>query len=1298
MQVEMTYVDNFLMFIFVSSCRHCNFMASNYQPITMQDFVHLHVHTQYSLLDGQASVSALVDKAMKDGMKGIAVTDHGNMFAIKEFTNYVNKKNGGPKGEIKDLKKRIAAIEAGEVECADKDAEIADCKAKIADAEGRLFKPIIGCEMYVARRTMDKKEGKPDQSGYHLIVLAKNEKGYHNLIKLVSRAWTKGYYMRPRTDRNELEKYHEGLIICSACLGGEVPKKITQGLLAEAEEAIQWYKNLFGDDYYLEMQRHKATVPKANHEAYPLQVNVNKHLIEYSKKYNVKLICTNDVHFVNEEHAYWRYLVICLSTGKDLDDPNRMYYTKQEWMKTKAEMNELFADVPEALSNTLEILDKVEYYSIDHAPIMPTFAIPEDFGTEEGYRQKYTEKDLFDEFTQDENGNVVLSEEAAKDKIKRLGGYDKLYRIKLEADYLKKLTFDGAKKFYGDPLSPEVKERLVFELHIMKTMGFPGYFLIVQDFIAAGRNMGVSIGPGRGSAAGSAVAYCLQITKIDPIKYDLLFERFLNPDRISLPDIDIDFDDDGRGEVLRWVTEKYGQEKVAHIITYGTMATKLAIKDVARVQKLPLAESDRLAKLVPDKIPDKKLNLKNAIEYVPELQAAEASPDPLVRDTMKYAKMLEGNVRGTGVHACGTIICRDDITDWVPVSTADDKETGEKMLVTQYEGSVIEDTGLIKMDFLGLKTLSIIKEAVENIRLSKGMELDIDSISIEDPATYKLYSDGRTIGTFQFESAGMQKYLRELQPSTFEDLIAMNALYRPGPMDYIPDFIDRKHGRKPIEYDIPVMEKYLKDTYGITVYQEQVMLLSRLLANFTRGESDALRKAMGKKLIEKMNHLKSKFMAGGQANGYKEETLNKIWSDWEKFASYAFNKSHATCYSWVAYQTAYLKANFPSEYMAAVLSRSLSNITDITKFMDECKAMGIQVLGPDVNESILKFSVDKNKNIRFGLGAVKGVGESAVQNIIEERKKNGPYKSIFDFVERVNLTACNKKNIESMALAGAFDNFGIQREQFFTDSGKGELFLDTLVRYGNKYQMDKSTAVNSLFGGDALIAIAKPEIPQCERWSDLERLNKEKELVGIYLSAHPLDEYRIILKYVCNTGMVELNERETLQGREVLLGGIVTGFREGMTKNGKPYGILKIEDFTGSGEIPLFGQDYIEYSKYGKIGMYLLITARVEPSRWDPNKLDFKIGTVNLLQDEKDKLIEKISITVPIHDLDEPTINELSVLIKNNPGHSLLYFKVVDGEHNISLNLFSQNIRLNVTRELVDFLQENENIDFKING
>ena len=1264
----------------------------------MQDFVHLHVHTQYSLLDGQASVSALVDKAMKNGMKGIAVTDHGNMFGIKEFTNYVNKKNGGPKGEIKDQKKRISAIESGKVECEDKEAEIAICKAKIAEAEARLFKPIIGCEMYVARRTMDKKEGKPDQSGYHLIVLAKNEKGYHNLIKLVSHAWTDGYYMRPRTDRNELEKYHEGLIVCSACLGGEVPKKITQGLLDEAEEAIQWYKNLFGEDYYLELQRNKATVPRANHEAYPLQVNVNSHLIEYSKKYNVKLICSNDVHFVEEAHAEAHDRLICLSTGKDLDDPKRMLYTKQEWMKTREEMNELFADVPEALSNTLEILDKVEYYSIDHAPIMPTFAIPEEFGTEEGYRQKYTEKDLFDEFTQDENGNVVLSEDAALDKIKRLGGYDKLYRIKLEADYLKKLTFDGAKKFYGDPLTPEIKERLVFELHIMKTMGFPGYFLIVQDFIAAGRNMGVSIGPGRGSAAGSAVAYCLQITKIDPIRYDLLFERFLNPDRISLPDIDIDFDDDGRGEVLRWVTEKYGHEKVAHIITYGTMATKLAIKDVARVQKLPLSESDRLAKLVPDKIPEKKLNLRNAIDYVPELQAAEASPDPLVRDTLKYALMLEGNVRGTGVHACGTIICRDDITDWVPVSTADDKETGEKMLVTQYEGSVIEDTGLIKMDFLGLKTLSIIKEAVENIRLSKNIELDIDTISIEDPATYKLYSDGRTIGTFQFESAGMQKYLRELQPSTFEDLIAMNALYRPGPMDYIPDFIDRKHGRKPIEYDIPVMEKYLKDTYGITVYQEQVMLLSRLLADFTRGESDALRKAMGKKLRDKLDHMKPKFIEGGRKNGHDPKVLEKIWTDWEKFASYAFNKSHATCYSWVAYQTAYLKANYPSEYMAAVMSRSLSNITDITKLMDECKAMGIQVLGPDVNESNLKFTVNRHGDIRFGLGAVKGVGESAVQSIVEERRANGPFKGIFDFVQRVNLNACNKKNMECLALSGGFDSFPeLKREQFFAVNSKGEVFLETLMRYGNRYQADKAAAVNSLFGGENVIDIATPEILPAERWGDLERLNRERDLVGIYLSAHPLDEYTIVLDHVCNTRMAELEDKSALVGREITMGGIVTSVRRGISKNGNPYGIAKIEDYSGSAELPFFGNDWVTFQGYLGEGTFLFIKARCQPKQWRPEELDIKITSMELLPDVKEKLVEKITILVPLSVLNSAMVAELSSLTKDHPGNTELYFKVTDRDEKMHVDLISRPVKLSVGKELISYLKERPELEFRIN-
>ncbi len=1265
----------------------------------MHDFVHLHVHTQYSILDGQASIPRLVDKAIANGMRGIAVTDHGDMFGIKEFFNYVNKKNGGTNGEIKDLKKKIAALESGKAESENPEAELAECREQLEVAKKKLFKPIIGCEMYVARRRLSNKEGKADQSGYHLVVLAKNLKGYHNLIKLVSKAWTEGFYMRPRTDRVELEKYHEGLIVCSACLGGEIPRRITAGQFAEAEEAIQWYKNLFGDDFYLELQRHKATVPRANHETYKLQEVVNKKLMEYSKKYNIKLVCTNDVHFVDEENAEAHDRLICLSTGKDLDDPNRMLYTKQEWMKTREEMNEIFADVPEALTNTCDICDQVEFYSIDHAPIMPTFAIPEDFGTEEEYRKKFTEKDLFDEFTQDENGNVVMDEAAAKAKIERLGGYEKLYRIKLEADYLAKLAYDGARRRYGEHLSDEVRERIKFELHIMKTMGFPGYFLIVQDFISAARNqLDVSVGPGRGSAAGSAVAYCLGITQIDPIKYDLLFERFLNPDRISLPDIDVDFDDDGRGRVLNWVTEKYGQEKVAHIITYGTMATKLAIKDVARVQKLPLAESDRLCKLIPDKIPDKKLNLPNAIAYVPELQAAEVSSDPVLRDTIKYAKMLEGNVRNTGVHACGTIICRDDITDWVPVSTADDKETGEKMLVTQYEGSVIEDTGLIKMDFLGLKTLSIIKEALENIKQSKGIILNIDEIPIDDPATYKLYSDGRTIGTFQFESAGMQKYLRELQPTTFEDLIAMNALYRPGPMDYIPDFIDRKQGRKPIEYDIPVMEKYLKDTYGITVYQEQVMLLSRLLADFTRGESDALRKAMGKKLRDKLDHMKPKFIEGGKKNGHDPKILEKIWADWEKFASYAFNKSHATCYSWVAYQTAYLKANYPSEYMAATMSRNISNITEITKLMDESKATGVNVLGPDVNESSLKFSVNRHGDIRFGLGAIKGVGESAVQSILTEREKNGPFKDIFDFVQRVNLSACNRKNIENLALAGAFDSFpNIHREDFFVKNAKDETFVEVLVRYGNKYQMDKAAAANSLFGGEHEVEIATPEIVRAPAWSDLERLNKERELVGIYLSAHPLDEFSVILENVCTTHMAQLSDLTPLHNHDLTLGGIVTGVREGYTKTGKPFGVAKVEDYSGTAEFAFFGNEWVEKKNFFAEGMFLFMHGKCQPRQWKQDEWEIKINNIELLPEVKDRLIEKLTVTAPLSAINDEMIMEFSSLVKENPGNAELFFYIRDEDGQMHVNLMSRTLKISVRKDIVNYLKSQPLLDYKIN-
>ena len=1258
----------------------------------MQDFVHLHVHTQYSILDGQASVQKLVDKAMADGMRGIAITDHGNMFGVKEFFNYVKKKNSGTKDEIKALKKKAAELEIEAASDEEKKAEWETCRQQLEEAEKKLFKPIIGCEMYVAHRRLHDKEGKADQSGYHLIVLAKNEKGYHNLIKLVSKAWTEGFYMRPRTDRVELEKHREGLMVASACLGGEVPKHITNDRFEEAEEAVRWYKGVFGEDYYLELQLHKATVPRANHEAYGMQVKVNKYLKEYAKKYGVKLICTNDVHFVDEENAEAHDRLICLSTGKDLDDPNRMLYSKQEWLKTRAEMNALFQDVPEALA------DKVEFYSIDHAPIMPTFAIPEAFGTEEEYRKKFTEKDLFDEFTCDENGRVVMSEEAAQAKIERLGGYDKLYRIKLEADYLRKLAFDGAKVCYGEHLSDEVRERLNFELHIMKTMGFPGYFLIVQDFIAAGRKMGVSIGPGRGSAAGSAVAYCLGITKIDPIKYDLLFERFLNPDRISLPDIDVDFDDDGRGQVLRWVTEKYGAEKVAHIITYGTMATKLAIKDVARVEKLPLSESDRLTKLVPDKIPDKKLNLANAIAYVPELQAAEASNDPLVRDTIKYAKMLEGNVRNTGVHACGTIICRDDITDWVPVSTADDKETGEKMLVTQYEGSVIEETGLIKMDFLGLKTLSIIKEAIENVRQSLGIELDIDKISIEDELTYQLYSEGRTVGTFQFESAGMQKYLRELQPTTFEDLIAMNALYRPGPMDYIPDFIDRKHGRKPIVYDIPIMEKYLKDTYGITVYQEQVMLLSRLLADFTRGESDALRKAMGKKLRDKLDHMKPKFIEGGKKNGHDPQVLEKIWADWEKFASYAFNKSHATCYSWVAYQTAYLKANYPAQYMAATMSRNISNITEITKLMDECKAMGVSVLGPDVNESNLKFTVNRKGEIRFGMGAIKGVGEAAVQAIVEERKAHGLYKDIFDFVQRVNLAACNKKNIENLALAGGFDSFKeLRREQYFAENAKGESFIETLVRYGNRYQLDKASAANSLFGGDNLVEIATPEILPANPWSDLERLNKERDLVGIYLSAHPLDEYAVVLEEVCTAHMADLANKQAWMNQDLTAGGIVTKVREGYGKTGNPFGIVRIEDFSGSEELPFFGNDWVEWRNFLVPGMFLFLRMKCQPKKWKQDEYEYKVTSIELLSDVKEKAVEKLTIMASLSALDEQLIQDLSSLVKSHPGNSDLYFKVKDIDGQMAVDFMSHSLKVSVQKDLISYLKLQPELDYKIN-
>lgn len=1250
-------------------------------------FTHLHVHSQYSVLDGQASINALVDKAMADGMPGIALTDHGNMFGIKEFYNYVAKKNGKTKGAIKDALKA-----AEEAEKAGDEATAAAKRDEAAALEKKIFKPIFGCEVYVAKGSLLDRGDKGDK-GRHLILLAKNLKGYHNLVKIVSRAWTEGFYFHPRTDKEELRAHAEGLICCSACLGGEIPRLITQGEIEEAEKQVQWYKEVFGEDYYLELQRHKATVPRANHETFHLQETVNAELLRIADKYGIKVVATNDVHFVNEDDAEAHERLICVATNKKIADENRMLYSKQEWLKTTEEMRQVFADLPQSLENTREILDKVEFYDIDHAPIMPFFAIPEEFGTEEEYRSRITEEDLFNEFTRDENGNEVMTREEGEKKIKKLGGYDKLYRIKFEADYLAKLAYEGAERRYGSPLTPELQERIKFELHIMKTMGFPGYFLIVQDFINESRaKLGVSVGPGRGSAAGSCVAYCLGITQIDPVKYDLLFERFLNPDRISLPDIDVDFDDDGRARVLKYVTDKYGAEKVAHIITYGTMAAKSALKDVARVEGLPIPESDRLTKMIPRHMPEVngkelKPTLGNCYEYVPEFKNELQNPDPIMRETLKYARQLEGNVRNTGVHACGVIICRDAISDWVPVATADDKIEG-KLLVTQYEGRVIEETGLIKMDFLGLKTLSIIMDAVKNIKLTRGIDIDMEKIPIDDPKTYQLYCEGRTVGTFQFESAGMQKYLRELQPSVFEDLIAMNALYRPGPMDYIPDFIARKHGRSPIVYDIPIMEKYLKDTYGVTVYQEQVMLLSRLLANFTRGESDTLRKAMGKKLIDKMNHLKGKFLQGGQANGHDPKVLEKIWADWEKFASYAFNKSHATCYSWVAFQTAYLKANYPAEYMAAVLSRNRSDITKLTNFMDECKAMKIPVKGPDVNESFNDFGVNSQGDIRFGLAAIKGVGDNVVAAIIQTRDEGGKFTSPYDFVERVPYRLINRRVFDSLVLAGAFDWYtDIKREDYFEKNNRDESFSDQLLRYGQMYQNARMEASASLFGdmAEEMNTAGRPEVKSAVPWVDAVKLEKERELVGMYLSAHPLDRYYMELNYGMRS-VKDYNEALPEEGKEMTFGGMVTKFVERPTRTGGNFAIITLEDYTGSTEIRLFGQKYIDFAKYGREGTPIMVCVRAE-SRFN-KPAQFEVVRIQLLNDVKGQLISGVTLSITRDDL-KPAVTDLikERFKANNPdaGKGNISFRIFDPDANRWLRMTS-SMKMPMDRKLVNIL------------
>ena len=1200
----------------------------------MSQFVHLHVHTQYSILDGASAIKPLIKRAKALGMPSLAITDHGNMFGVKEFHD--------------------AAVKEG-------------------------VKPILGCEVYVATGSrFDKKRGREDR-GHHLILLAKNLTGYHNLAKMVSYAFTEGYYYHPRVDKELLRTYHEGIICCSACLGGELPQAIMHGGFDKAEAVVREFKEIFGDDYYLEMQLHRSGDPRRDADVYENQKRVNAVILELAAKHNVKYIASNDAHFIMADDAEAHDRLICLNTGKDLDDPTRMRYTGQEYLKSEQEMAELFGDHPEALTTTLEIADKVEEYSLEHKPLMPNFPIPDDFPIDLPQLKESFSKKIKDE--------VLLAEvQRATSLDELIGGHPELAESLMIAKqflYLKHLTFEGARRRYGE-LNEQILKRLDYELSTIEWMGFPGYFLIVWDFIRAARELGVSVGPGRGSAAGSVVAYSLGITNIDPIKYDLLFERFLNPDRISLPDVDVDFDEDGRADVLHYVVEKYGSKRVAQIITFGTMAPKAAIKDVARVQKLPLSESNRISKLVPEK---PGTTFEKAFKEAPELLAERESENPLIRATMKYAEQLEGSVRQTGVHACGVIIGQDDLEKFAPIAIAKDAELN----VVQFEGKQVESVGLIKMDFLGLKTLSIIKDALENIEASKGVKIDIDAIPLDDSATYELYSRGETTGLFQFESPGMKKHLRNLKPNRFEDLIAMNALYRPGPMEYIPSFIARKHGQEKVTYDIPDMEEYLKDTYGITVYQEQVMLLSQKLAGFTGGQADTRRKAMGKKKKDVLDKMKPQFIEGAQKNGHDPKICEKIWSDWEAFASYAFNKSHSTCYAYVSYQTAYLKAHYPAEFMAALLSRNLSDIKKISFFMDECKRMGLSVLGPDVNYSKSRFSVDDEGNVRFGLAAIKGVGEAAVQDIVECRQRDGKFKSVYDFMERVNLQAVNRKTLENLAVGGAFDSISdLPRSAYFASDGREGTFLEALVRYGNRVQSEKANVQQSLFGGgNAEADIQKPEPLPHEPWTKLEMLNKEREVIGIYLSSHPLDDFSVIIRHYCHSTLGDLQDLPSMKNKDFTVAGMVTSVTHLTTKTGKPYGRFTIEDYNSSHEFVLFSKDYENFRRYLYEGYYLLVRGRVQERTYNPNELECRINSMMMLSEAQETLIRELTIALPVAELTEDIVSQLKETINENRGNVTLRVKVLDPQADVAVNLYSKTLKVGMTPGMVRFLDDN---------
>ena len=1197
----------------------------------LEGFTHLHVHTQYSTLDGAASIEGLMKKAKKDGMKALAITDHGNMFGVKHFHNEANK--------------------AG-------------------------IKPILGCEAYMAADSRKSRSGKEEQSSFHLLLLAKNLTGYHNLLKLISYAWTEGFYYKPRIDKELLEQYREGLICCSACLGGELSNAVIHGNEVESEKVITFFKNLFQDDYYIELQRHQTDNPDKNSDVYRDQLMVNRRLIALAKKHGIKLIATNDVHFIEKEDDPAHDRLLCIGTAKDLADPNRMRYTGEEYMKTQDEMREIFSDIPEAIANTQEIVDKIEQYPLKRNPIMPVFEIPESFGLLDDYRKQYPdEESLITFFTPEVYHNFE--------------GYEKALHTLFEAEYLKHVVYEGAQKRYPN-MSAEIKERIDFELATIRNMGFPSYFLIVWDLLKAAREMGVIVGPGRGSAAGSVVAYCLKITDIDPIRYNLLFERFLNPDRISMPDIDIDFDDEGRAKIMKWTLEKYGESRVAHIITFGKMAAKTSIRDVARVQGLDLKESDRLAKMIPER---PGTTFDQAVKEVPELKAELEHGRQEIISVLENAKKLEGSIRNTGVHACGVIIGRDDLENYVPICTAKDSEF---LYVTQYDGKHVEDIGLLKMDFLGLKTLSIIKTAIENIYLTKGIIIDIDAIPLDDPATYELYSRGETSGLFQFESDGMKKYLKELKPTVFEDLIAMNALYRPGPMDYIPQFIARKHGREKITYPLPEMEEYLSDTYGITVYQEQVMLLSRKLATFTRGQSDSLRKAMGKKNLSEMEKLQEKFFAGCEANGHDEKIAKKIWDDWKAFAEYAFNKSHATCYSYISYQTAYLKAHHPQEFMAAVLSHNLNNVKDLTFFIDECTRMGIKVLGPSVNESRNNFFVNKHGEIRFGLNAIKGVGESATEEIIRERTENGIFTDIRNFITRINLRIVNKRSLDSLAMSGGFDCFeNIHRAQYFHQEGPNDTtYIEKLIRYGNRINEQKDSVQISLFGGATTVEeLPFLEPPKCDPWHNIEKLKHEKELTGFYISGHPLDQFHDEITFFANIDIARLSENmKAMVGKSCTFAGIVSNVQHRIAKSGNSYGSCNIEDANGSISMNFFSENYLKHKHLLENDFLLLLDVKVEhrPHRDVPELTPLSII---LLKDAIKQRGKSLQMNLELEQI-TPELTEALRKQMKNKGTGAVSIQIHAPTTNMKVKLNS-NKKTDLT-ELADFLKKHTKIEYKI--